>query len=106
MNGRRRVAVVVQRCHESVLGGSEAHAWQYVQLLREAFEVEVLTSTATDYVTWEETLPAGEDARDGIAVRRFPVAVGRSGYWHQLNHRLNLEAATQSFSRACSQSSR
>jgi glycosyltransferase involved in cell wall biosynthesis len=83
-----RVAVVVQRCHPSVVGGSEALAWQYARLLSSRFEVEVLTSTATDYVRWTSDLPAGLDTRDGIAVRRFPVAIGRSDYWYALDQRM------------------
>jgi glycosyltransferase involved in cell wall biosynthesis len=88
----RRVAVVVQRCHESVVGGSEALAWQYASLLARRFEVEVLTSTATDYVTWANALEAGVEVRDGVAVRRFPVAFERGAYWHALHQRMNAEA--------------
>jgi len=25
----KKIAIIVQRCHESVVGGSEALAWQY-----------------------------------------------------------------------------
>lgn len=83
-----RVAVVVQRCHDSVVGGSEALAWQYARLLADRYEVEVLTSTATDYRSWENALPAGVDRRDGLAVRRFRVEVQRSAYWEALYHRM------------------
>jgi len=87
----RRVAVVVQRCHESVVGGSEALAWQYARLLSERFEVEILTSTASDYTTWKSDLPAGVEMREGIPVHRFAPATVREAYWHELHARLIRE---------------
>jgi glycosyltransferase involved in cell wall biosynthesis len=83
-----RVAVVVQRCHESVVGGSEALAWQYARMLSGHHEVEVLTSTATEHVLWSNTLAAGADQREGIMIRRFPIALGRTPYWEALYRRL------------------
>ena len=38
----KRVAIVVQRCHESVVGGSESLAWNYATLLRDTCDVDVL----------------------------------------------------------------
>src|SRR5690606_11616103 len=86
----KRVAVVVQRCHESVVGGSEALAWQYARLLSSRFEVEILSSTALGYVSWKNALEPGVEAREGIAVRRFPVAFERSPYWYGLHTRMML----------------
>lgn len=90
----KRVAVVVQRCHESVVGGSEALAWQYARLLSDRYAVDVLSSTATDYRHWDNVLPAGTQDRDGITVRRFPVAITRSAYWEQLYLRMNEQVST------------
>lgn len=83
-----RIAIVVQRCHESVVGGSEALAWQYARLLSQRFDVEVLTSTATDYVSWADALPHGCELREGITVRRFAAAFERNGYWYELHRRM------------------
>jgi hypothetical protein len=68
---KRRLAVVVQRCHESIVGGSEALAWQYANLLKSHYNVEILTSTALDYRTWASELPTGSEIRDGVTIRRF-----------------------------------
>jgi len=87
----KRIAIVVQRCHPSVVGGSEALAWQYARLLSSRFDVEILTSTASDYMTWNNDLPAGVELRDGIPVRRFPVAITRESYWFELHARLLRE---------------
>jgi glycosyltransferase involved in cell wall biosynthesis len=87
----KRVAVVVQRCHPSVVGGSEALAWQYARLLASRFEVEILTSTASDYMTWNNDLAPGIEPREGIPVHRFPVEITRGKYWFELHARLMRE---------------
>lgn len=87
----KKVAIVVQRYHESIAGGSEALAWQYAVLLGTAYEVDILTTTALDYITWANVLPAGHEKRQGITIHRFPVTIGRSPYWHQLHERLRRD---------------
>jgi glycosyltransferase involved in cell wall biosynthesis len=82
-----RVALVVQRWHDSIVGGSEALAWQYAHLLAAAHEVELLTTTALDYVTWANELPAGTERHGPVLVRRFPVDRPRGSYFHRLNAR-------------------
>jgi len=91
----KRIAIVVQRCHESVAGGAEALAWQYARLLSHAFDVEVLTSTALTHTTWDNELASGVEIRDGVTIRRFPVAITRSPYWNALYHRM-LDATSKS----------
>ena len=86
-----RVAIVVQRCHEDIVGGSETLAWHYAQLLSDAYEVDVLTTTAIDTSEWANTLPEGEETRDGVRIVRFPVTIGRSQYWVNLHDRLMEE---------------
>src|SRR5437667_1360640 len=83
-----RVAIVVQRYHESVVGGSESLAWHYASLLRDAYEVDLLTTTAVDIPDWANVLPQGSIRQDGVNIARFPVTVGRSAYWGQLHRRL------------------
>ena len=84
----KKVAIVVQRCHESIAGGSESLAWNYATLLRRNYEVEVLTTTALETRDWANVLPAGREQKDGINLIRFPVTNGRSDYWGQLHQRL------------------
>lgn len=83
-----KVAIVVQRCHPSVVGGSEAMAQHYADLLREIYEVDVLTSTAVDCQVWANSLPPGVNSANGITYRRFPVTIGRPAYWESLHGRL------------------
>jgi len=70
---RPRVAVVVQRYGETIVGGAEAHARQVAQHLSRHANVEVLTTCATDHLTWANEIEAGE-SRDGtVRVHRFAV---------------------------------
>ena len=93
-----RIAIVVPRCHERLVGGAEALAWQYAQLLSERYAVEVLTSAAFDYTKWDNDLDVGVEQREGIAVHRFRVARGRTPYFHALHQKL-LNAFAQSADR-------
>jgi glycosyltransferase involved in cell wall biosynthesis/SAM-dependent methyltransferase len=83
-NVMNKVAIVVQRCHESIVGGSESLAWQYATLLKEGYEVEVLTTTAVDADHWSNVLPEGIEVRDDINIRRFHVDIGYSPYRTEL----------------------
>src|ERR1044071_9742569 len=83
-----RVAIVVQRCHPDVVGGSETLAWHYATLLSNTYEVDLLTTTAVDTSEWTNSLPAGTEIKDGVRIVRFPVTVGRGAYWSGLHRRL------------------
>ena len=69
--------MVVQR-YGDVSGGAEAHARQLVGRLRPHLDVEVATTTARDYRTWENAFTAGTTWVDGVAVRRFAVEKPRA----------------------------
>jgi len=68
---RPRVAVVVQRYGPGVTGGAESLAAQVVQRLAPHWDIRVLTSCATDHLTWANALPPGESMVDGVPVLRF-----------------------------------
>jgi len=84
----KRIAIVVPRCHAKIVGGAEAHAWQYATLLADSYGVDVLTTTASDYVSWANDLPEGIEQRAGVTIRRFSVARERGLYFHDLHRRL------------------
>jgi glycosyltransferase involved in cell wall biosynthesis len=69
-----KLAVVVQRYGADINGGAELHARYIAERLSRHASVEVVTTCATDYVTWKNELPAGVEQVNGITVRRFPVA--------------------------------
>ena len=67
-----RLAFVVQRYGEEVAGGAEALCRSTAQALGErGDEVEVYTTTARDYLTWEPHYPAGDERDGGVLVHRF-----------------------------------
>ena len=80
-----RLAVVVQRYGAAINGGAELHARYIAERLSRRADVEVLTTCATDYVTWRNELRGGVETVNGVTVRRFPVRrprdVGRFGRW-------------------------
>ncbi len=69
-----RLAFVVQRYGTEVVGGAELHCRWIAEHLALRHQVEVLTTTATDYLSWQNVLPAGTTQVNGVTVRRFPVA--------------------------------
>ncbi len=69
-----RIAFVIQRYGLEVVGGAELHCRWVAEHLAERHEVEVLTTTAIEYLTWENDYPAGVCQVNGVPVRRFPVA--------------------------------
>ena len=68
-----KLALVIHRYGDGIAGGSEAHARGLAQELRKTHEVEVLTTTARDYLTWRNEFETGESSVDRIRVTRFPV---------------------------------
>jgi glycosyltransferase involved in cell wall biosynthesis len=69
-----KLACVVHRYGPQATGGSEAHCRALATRLAANHQVDVLTSCATDYITWKNVLPAGESRDGGVRVLRFPVA--------------------------------
>lgn len=69
-----KLACVIHRFGPQITGGSEAHCRAIATHLAAAgHDVEILTSCATDYVTWANALPEGESRDGALRVRRFPV---------------------------------
>jgi glycosyltransferase involved in cell wall biosynthesis len=69
-----KIGIVVQRYGADINGGAELHARYIAEHLARHVSVEVLTTCATDYITWRNTLAEGTDSVNGVPVRRFPVA--------------------------------
>lgn len=72
-----KVAFVVQRYGIEVNGGAELHCRQVAERMAKYWDVEVLTTCALDYMTWQNVYPPGLTAVNGVCVRRFPVDAPR-----------------------------
>lgn len=71
--GRPCVAFVVQRYGLEVSGGAEFLARMIAERMKKHWKIEVLTSCATDYITWRNYYKEGLEEINGVRVRRFPV---------------------------------
>lgn len=70
---RKKIALVNQRYGLEVNGGSELHCRQLAEKLNGIYDVEIITTCALDYTTWENYYPEGLCEVNGIPVRRFKV---------------------------------
>jgi glycosyltransferase involved in cell wall biosynthesis len=79
-----RVAFVVPRYGPSVVGGAETAARQFAERMvsQLGWQVEVLTTCAEDFVTWEDVFEQGEETLNGVTVTRFAAAAGRDPSFH------------------------
>ena len=73
-----KIAFVVQRYGVEICGGSEQLCRQVAERLSRHREVEVLTSCATDYMTWQDVYQPGLSTVNGVPVRRFRVDYPRT----------------------------
>ena len=73
----KKIAFVVQRYGLEVNGGAELHCRQLAEKLTGVYQVEVITTKATDYVTWEDVYTCDLEEINGITVRRFSVTYPR-----------------------------
>ncbi len=69
----RKIAFINQRYGLEVNGGSEYYTRLIAEKLQGKFEVEVLTTTALGYDTWENYYPEDVETIEGITVRRFKI---------------------------------
>jgi glycosyltransferase involved in cell wall biosynthesis len=88
-----RVAFVAPRYGDQIVGGAEAAmrriAERLVSML--GWQVEALTTCATDYMTWDNDLPEGESTLNDVRVRRFPNVHSRTVEFDILSDRLLRE---------------
>lgn len=69
-----KIAFIVQRYGTEILGGSEYHCRLIAERMATRHQVDVLTTCAREYITWENAYPEGTDRVRGVNVRRFPTA--------------------------------
>jgi glycosyltransferase involved in cell wall biosynthesis len=72
-----KIAFVIHRYGEAVIGGAEAQCRDYAEMLSEWCDVTVLTSCASSYHTWANDLVAGESFINKVRVIRFPSSCQR-----------------------------
>jgi len=88
-----KLALVVQRYGQDVIGGAELLARELAKRLAAQHRVEVLTTCAKDHFSWGNHFPEGISHEHGTTIRRFPVVRTRNwrrfGRWSRLLFALN-----------------
>jgi glycosyltransferase involved in cell wall biosynthesis len=88
-----RIALVVQRYGDEVVGGAELHARWIAQRLARRHQVEVLSTCAIDYLTWANEYDPGPAQVGGLSVLRFPVERQRTADgFDALSSRVHFQA--------------
>lgn len=72
-----KIALVCQRYGLEVNGGSELYCRRMAEKLREIYDVEIYTTCAVDYLSWENEYTSGIDIINGITVFRFQTSKTR-----------------------------
>ena len=81
----KRIALVNQRYGLEVNGGSEYYTRLIAERLTGEFEVDVITTKAVEYTTWENYYTADEEEINGVRVLRFPVEKPRAKDFNDFN---------------------
>lgn len=81
----KRIALVNQRYGTEVNGGSEYYTRLIAERLTDDFEVDVITTKALDYTTWENYYKADSEDINGVHVLRFPVEACRAEDFNSYN---------------------
>jgi Glycosyltransferase len=74
----KKIALVNQRYGLEVNGGSEYYTRLLAEKLAQYYQVEVLTTKAVSYDTWENSYECDEEVIHGVLVRRFTVEKSRN----------------------------
>ncbi|HBB35123.1 MAG TPA: hexosyltransferase [Cyanobacteria bacterium UBA8803] len=72
-----KIAFVVQRCGLEVNGGAEALCLKIAERMSQYWDIEILTTCALDYMSWQNHYSPGVTEVASVKVRRFPVVQQR-----------------------------
>ena len=93
----KKIGLINQRYGLEVNGGSEYYSRLIAERLKDRYDIEILTTTAIDNITWKNHYSAGVEDVGGVKVRRFPVAEKDLEAFHLLTQKIvgNPEKATR-----------
>ncbi|MBN2384077.1 glycosyltransferase family 4 protein [bacterium] len=90
-----KIALVVQRFGQEILGGAELHCRFIAEHLAQAHEVDLLTTCARDYLTWQNFYEPGQSSWQTLKIVRFPVVKQRDQVrYDQLSYLVSFCAHT------------
>lgn len=79
-----RIAFIVPRFHESVVGGAEKLTGDYADILKGSHQIDIITTNAVT-TDWQPELETGRFETDGMTVYRFDAGNPRTSVWNDLN---------------------
>ena len=83
------IAIVIPRFGEQIVGGAETLARSLAAYtVQQGWQVTVLTTCATDSLTWENSLPTGTTISNGVTIHRFAISAWHSEQHHLYNYEL------------------
>lgn len=82
-----KIICIVQRYGMEIIGGAEYHCRLIARMLSKDHSVEIVSTCAKNYISWENELPEGSEEIDGIIVHRFPVESSRPADFEALAYR-------------------
>jgi glycosyltransferase involved in cell wall biosynthesis len=93
-----RIGFVVPRYGPAIIGGAETAARLLAEHLvaSKGWEVDVLTTCAEDFVTWDDVYEPGVERINGVRVERFRSSAGRLPEFHPLSASLLSDPASAS----------
>lgn len=87
---RKKILFVCQRYGLEVNGGAETECRMYAERLTPYYRVEVLTTCALDYLSWENYYAPGDSEINGVTVHRFATDCCRSADFERLTDQIKL----------------
>jgi glycosyltransferase involved in cell wall biosynthesis len=83
---KQRLAFIIPRYGLNILGGAESLTRGFAErLVQESWYVEVWTTCAQDYRTWQNVYPTGLEMLNGVIVQRFPAQLGSALYNEEIS---------------------
>ena len=84
-----KLAIITARYGAEILGGAETFARHLAEHLAErGHQIQVYTSCAKDYYTWENVFPHGSTVVNRVMVHRFPITSYDQTHFSSLSHKL------------------
>lgn len=75
-SNKMRLAFIIPRYGPDILGGAESLTRGFAErLARQGWSIEVWTTCAQNYHTWQNVYPAGTETINGVIARRFPAFI-------------------------------
>lgn len=91
-----KVAVIVHRTGTEFSGGSESYAMNLAKILSDQHQVDLLTTTAKDHMTWKNEYAEGvSEIKPNLILKRFHSDFERTLYWTQLTDAITRATASE-----------